>query len=236
MMEPVKRSHKKKPQSSGVGESKPFIAQPGAFEPGGIDYASLTVDGKPIPEHLQGLVPYAATDQGRAEANAGKQPAMAQVLRDPIDKSVDHYRDDLSNDLPLEENHDPLRILMQRHTPAGHRGLFMSETKVSKEGMRRGVLDYEPVLAEIDGKRERVRAGSMFLASVPEGRAKQADKYYAAKAEEQQIAATEKVKEQRDQVLSEAGVARQNKRGGEKVDGFEIQDGGMVIGQLGHRF
>ena len=102
--------------------------------------------------------------------------------------------------------------------------------------MRRGVLDYEPVLVEIDGKRERVKAGSMFLASVPEGRAKQADKYYADKAEEQKVSAIENIKEQRDQVLNAAGVARQNKRGGETVDGFEIVDGGQVMGQLGHQF
>ena len=77
---------------------------------------------------------------------------------------MEHFRESLEA-LELE---NPQGVLMKRHLPPGMRGLWMSERKTAKEGMRRGVLDYQPVLVDVDGKKERIRAGEMFLAMVPE--------------------------------------------------------------------
>lgn len=221
-------------QSTGIGESELNIAPEGSFAPGEIDWASCTINGQPIPEHLWGLVPYALTDQGRTEENEGKEEPRVQVLREPHDKAVEHYRDDLLNDYPIEEQHDPLRTVVEQHTPKGHRGLMMSEAKCAKEGMRRGVLDYEPVL---DDKGQRIRLGGMFLGSVPEDRAKRAERYYRAKNAEKQQNAVDRVKEQTEQVMSEAKLKRLGRRAGEgEFDGIVHEDSEMIVGDLGREF
>lgn len=224
--------------AGGVGESKPFIAPAGAFEGGEIDWAACTVNGQPIPAHLHGLIPYTMTDQGRAEANDGKEPARVQVLRESHDFAVERYRDDLLSDMPFEEQHDPLRVGMQQNLPAGHRGLWMSEKKCDQEGMRRGVLDYRPVMVEKDGKLDRVRIGGMFLSSVPEERARAADLYYEHKAREQAAAASDRVREQSDQIMSEEKLRRMDRRKGGGLDfgGLAEEDGEMVVGEVTREF
>lgn len=235
-----KRSHKKKPRSTGVGESRPFVAEPGAFPESAIDYSALTLNGQPIPEELWATLPYKYTDQGAADLNAGKEQVHAQVLRDErlssrtdrellnttrertIEQSVAQFAESLN----MTEHEDVHGVLMKRYLPEGMRGLWMSERKCSNEGMRRGVLDYAPVMVQQDGKLEKIKSGNMFLAMVPEEKAKAADAFYAEKAKRDTIEATERVKTSRDQVLSEVGVQRQNRRGGESVDGFEIEDAG----------
>lgn len=232
--ESTKRSHhKKKPQSSGVGESRVFAADPGEFPE---DKRELTVDGLPIPDHLRALVPYSQTDQGRAENNAGKERAHVQFLRDSDDKAVDHYRDDLLDDVPLLENHDPLRVIMDRHLPPGMRGLMMSKKKCDKEGMRRGVLDYEPVMVERDGKKEMVEHAGMFLAAVPEKLARRADKHYADKAKAQQVNAIEKVQEAQDTFMSEAQQRKIDRRGRGEYGGLQQESGEQVMAELTHEF
>lgn len=221
--------------AGGIGESQPFIAPEGTFEPGQIDWATLTVNGQAIPEHLWGLLPYTLTDQGRAEANEGKQEPRVQILRDEVDHSIAHYRDDLVDNLPFEEVHDPLKLAMKAHTPKGHRGLFMSEKKCDQDGMRRGVLDYQPVL---DEKGQRVKVGGMFLASVPEERAQAAERYYQRKSQEAQQTAADKVREQSDQIISETKLRGLNRRktGGLEFDGLQAEDGEMVVGEIGKEF
>lgn len=231
-------ANSRKPQSTGVGESKPHIAPEGSFEPGTIDWSALTLNGQPIPEHLHGLLPYEMTDQGCEEKNAGKEPSRVQFLSDEVDKKVQRYRDDLSGDRPFEEVHDPLAIAMKENLPRGHRGLFMSEQKCSRDGMRRGVLDYEPVLVEKDGKLERVKVGSMFLGSVPEERARQAERYYEEKTATLTQAATDKVREQSNAIASEAKLKRlDNKRGGAMdFGGITREEDGEVIGEIPHEY
>jgi hypothetical protein len=218
--EPKPKSKTKAPRSTGIGESKVFVAEPGTFpEPD----RTLTVDGKSIPEHLVQLIPYEHTDQGRAEFNAGKQPSRVQILRDNVDKSVEHYRDDLMASVPLEEANDPLRILMDEHLPPGQRGLFMSVKKCDREGMMRGVLQYQPVLVEKDGQKRRVEHGGLFLASVPEDAARRADKFYADKARGAMVNAVEKVQEQTDQFMTERRQRLVDRQGGGAYDGIHTE-------------
>ena len=245
----AKRSHKKKAQSSGVGESRTFAAEPGAFEQT-IDWSELTLNGQPIPEHLWAQLPYAMTDQGAAEANAGKEPRRVEVLREEplgsrpadellrtmnersIEQSVAQYRESL--DLMMQE--DPLKVLVERHTPLGHRGRWMSDRTTGTSGMRRAGLDYEPVL--VDGK--RVQHGGGFIASVPEEMAKAAEAIFAKKGRDLTAGAVTKVQEQTEQVMSEAGIRRQNRRGDLPEGGMEFlepgAEGGMLNGTIGTTF
>ena len=221
---------------AGVGDSRPFIAEAGTFEPP-RDWSRLTLNGQPIPEELWVKLPYRMTDQGAAEADAGKEPRRVEVLREArlesqtadellrtmndrtIQQSVDQFRESLE----LMEREDPLGVLMKRHTPEGHRGLFMSQRRCDEagRGLRRGVVDYQIVL--VDGK--PVAHGGMFLASVPEELALRAEAYYAKKTAEQTQAAVSTVKELRQQVMTEAGIQRQNRRGDLPDDGIEFVDG-----------
>src|SRR5690348_16552072 len=83
----------KKIQAAGVGESRPFIAEPGAFPEGEIDWPKVTVNGLPLAENLWGLLPYAQTDQGRAENNAGKQESRVTITRTEEDKRIQRMAD-----------------------------------------------------------------------------------------------------------------------------------------------
>jgi hypothetical protein len=234
---PAKHGRRTKaPRSTGVGESKPFIAEPGAFPAPDVKFSNLTVNGVPIPETMVQLIPYEHTDQGRAEFNAGKQVPRVQILRDDVDKSIEHYRDDLLADRPLEEANDPLRVLMAQNLPEGRRGLFMSEKKCDREGMTRGVLQYEPVLVEKDGKLERVKHGGMFLASVSETAAQRADKFYAEKARGAMVNAIDKVNEQTDEFMTERMQRNVRRQGRGEYDGITQEQGDAVANDLTHEF
>jgi hypothetical protein len=226
---------------AGHGPSRAFVAEPGTFEET-HDWSQLTLNGQAIPEHLWARLPYSMTDQGAEEYNAGKPERTVEVLRDAplssqtadellrtmntrtIEQSVDQFRESLE----LMQQEDPLGVLMKRHTPEGHRGLFMSQRRCDEagRGLRRGVLDYQVVL--VDG--QRVQHGGMFLASVPEEKALIAEAYYARLTREQTQAAIAQVTEARDQVMEAAGIRRQNRRGDLPDEGIEFLDGAAGAG------
>lgn len=233
---------------AGVGDSKPFVAEPGTFDEA-HDWSQLTLNGQPIPEHLWAQLPYAMTDQGTEEYNRGKQSRTVEVLREAplssrstddltrfkseqsIDKSVEQYRESME----LMKEEDPLGVIMERHLPIGRRGLWMSEAKCDKEGMRRDLLDYEPLL---DANGKRIVHGKMFLASVPEEMALAAEQIAAKNARDDSKAAIEKVTANAERVMSEAGLKRQNRRGDLPDGGIEFlePDGGMIPGTYGRQF
>lgn len=187
----------RKPQSAGVGESKRFNAPDGTFSDV-IDWTKLTVQGQPIPEHLFGVVPYASTDQGREEMNAGKEQPMVQFLTDAEDKIPGQYREDLLNGIPeraqLERElgpegldkylmipkdgatADPLAAIATKHLKPGQSPLFLSERRVEgPDGTQRGVLNYE--IAK-DPHGNPVKIGGMVLGFVPTEAKNRADQYY----------------------------------------------------------
>lgn len=252
----------KKAQSQGVGESKINAAPEGSFERE-VDWASMTVNGEPIPEHLWGVMPWTYTDQGRAEFNAGKAPASGiQVLRDETDHAVRQFRDDRLSDIPgdaqLERERvtperiaeirakfggrataDRLGIIMNQHLPKGRRGRWMSQRVCDHEGqgLRRGVLDWEPLLVEKDGKMERVTLGNMFLASVPEKLAIEQDIYYEDLARQKMVAAVERSRELADEIAP-ARKQRETMRRDftEDTAGLVDDDPEMAVGQLQREF
>jgi hypothetical protein len=243
-----RRSHKKKTQAAGVGPSKVFAAEPGVFDET-RDWSKLTVNGQPIPEHLWARLPYCMTDQGVIEANAGREPRRAEVLREAplasypadvltalkqeesIEQSVARYRESIE----LMEQEDPLGVLMKLHTPEGRRGRWMSDRTSATIGLRRAGMDYEPLL--VDGK--RIQHGGMFLATVPEALAIAAEQHMAKKSVDLTKSAIATVQHQVDQVMGEAGLKRQRERGDLPEGGIEFLEndqGGMLPGEFGHQF
>lgn len=185
-----------KARSTGVGESKRF----GGGGADKLDWDAVTVDGRPVPEHMRRFVRWEDTDQGIAErnakaleANGGRPGANVEIVRDEIDTDPGHFRDDLESGAPLdailakegtrprltreqlkEMNKDPYAKLMAKHLKPGEHGMMLSRRKMEEEETLRGNLDYELVK---DANGNPVKRGNMFLGKVPqhEFEAEQAD-------------------------------------------------------------
>lgn len=207
------------PIAQGVGESRIFAA-PGTFPVRSLK--GCTVNGEPLPEEFWETFPYSLTDQGKAEARAEMHNLPLQYTgRDRTDysqisnddKKLDKYRDDLESD-EFSIASDPFKVPMERHTPKGHRGLFVSERQVKDKGFIRNGLDYKPVLVKNPetGTMERVVVGGMFLASVPEEDWRRSENYYAGLTRSRMVEADGKVREQADQIMSEQGIRDVNRR------------------------
>lgn len=206
----AKSDHGKKAVSRGVGESKRFN-NPDAF-PDSLDWSKLTINGEPIPEDVMGKIPYRMTDQGAAEERDRKiatgtmrpDAPRVEVLRDADDKRVDAYRDDMEYG-DLIQSDDPLKLPMERHTPKGHRGLWMGAQKIKESGFVRGRIEFKPVLVknETTGVMEQVTQNGMLLCSAPEALAKRNDEFYQGIAQSREVAAKEKVEEAGDRLVGE---------------------------------
>jgi hypothetical protein len=207
----------------GIGPSTIFAAP--ADDPiheGDRDWAALTVNGKLIPEHLWGQMPYDLTDQGIAEEQLTGRKAELRRRgdQDPTDKAVDRYRDQRRDDVPLrgamqqagmydggvdeaEGYQDPFQLLMKEHLKPGERGLMMSTAKCAINGMYRGTVGirgsmvrYEAVV-DAAGKRVGLEgdASRMFLAQAPADAVERAMAADANQAREQAVRAQDRVRE-----------------------------------------
>ena len=122
-----------------------------------LDWDKLTLNGQPIPAALRHQLPYKYTDQGAAEANAGKTPPSGvSVLRDSWDAMLD-----ARGNLEPWETTDPLVEGLNRVKEPGFAYKYLSPTVIDKKGMRR----YEPAL---DKEGQQVKVGKMILGRMPE--------------------------------------------------------------------
>lgn len=220
-----------KVMSTGIGVSRLHNAPDGAFEER-LDWSKLTLGGKSIPANLIGLITYAQTDQGLAENEAAVEArggrARATVTRDPDDKKIDRFGDQLTESDGLTIVPDPLALAMRGKVPEGHRGLWMSKKQCEEKGMLRGVLEYKKVLHKNPdtGVMEEVTCGNMFLASVPEASAVAAERHYDNINRERVNHAQDKVTAQADQVMSAAGMDQlaRRRRTSDMLAGLELED------------
>lgn len=247
-MADAKRSHAKKekaPIAQGVGESKRFGG--GKDAPGGgagKDLSMYTVNGQPLPPECWDTFPISLTDQGKAAmakeradlpVDYSKRARPAQTIYDQLsddDKKADAFRDALTLDTEgLTMSVDPMGPLMAQHTPAGHRGIFLSRRQTQEKGLTRGVLTYQPVLIP-DGKGglKEVTCGNMFLASVPETLVRKSDAYWARINHDKQVTAVEKVQESADKLMD--GRARDSilRRKGASDAGVGIEHEDQELG------
>lgn len=140
--------------SSGVGESR--IHASGAGRDPKWDTA--TINGMPIPVAMIDQLPWIYTDQGAAEANAGKGQVHARNIVDKVQREAD------DEDLVL--NQHPLEALSEGVEPGFHKR-FLSPIANDRAG---GVSArrYEVVK---DEKGDPIKYGSLVLAKMPKKRA-----------------------------------------------------------------
>lgn len=253
-----------KPRSTGFGESKLNVAPEGAFtpEPEQIDILECHVAGIPVkdlPRESQLRLLYQQTDEGQAWWNENKKHlentdsatgpgpsgrgmklADGRTATDEEEKKVVKYRDELSTGFDeMRAAEDPFAEPKRLHTPAGHRGLFMSKKQCERQGMNRGGLKYERVLVKNKkGDWEPVEVLGMFLASVPEEAAQASERYYEKRNKEKQVTVIEKVRNQADQVMSEAGLRNlaQRRHVLDDLIGTSDDDAAGADAELAHQF
>lgn len=213
---------------AGFGESKIHAAPEGTFAPDNWD--EYTVNGQPIPEHMRSIMTYGMTDQGKAEEEAAIEArggrAVVEFARDAQDKKIDEYGDNLADPVKgLVMQSDPLQVLMDRHLPKGYRGRWLGKNKTNHAGLVRGVVEYEPLLIDDGaGGKKRVELGGMFLATIPESLAKQAEQHYADIERENRVSVNDKVQEHNEKNVGHDRLERAATRRGKLDDLVGEQD------------
>lgn len=239
---------KEKPaMSTGFGESKRFIADPGTYEPNSIDWATLTLGGEPIPEHQWGLIPYAVTDQGKAEAeqkieeNGGR--SKVEFLGRRVELPGGHNErgeyvpsqtlnvDGTRAGADLQQFADRAKAGFIDEWDTGPAGAMVeARDRYVKPGfvarflspnvMRlKGQRGYEIVK---DEKGNDVKIDSMVLAQMPIETAQRKRSYLNDKSKEQMVRTQEQVLAQSDQVASQSRTDRMTRRDRSELNtGFE---------------
>jgi hypothetical protein len=118
-----------------MATKKKPASQPGpAREPAAdISDSKYTVNGEPIPLHLEHLIPYEKTDQGMAELrerDKDKPKAFVEVLRDEHHKKLDAY------EAQPWDGGDPLTTVVDKIREPGFDYKALSPRLIEKRGMR----------------------------------------------------------------------------------------------------
>ena len=208
----------KAPTSTGFGDSRVF-AEP--QEPQ-RDWSRLTVNGKPIPEHLwNGVMPYSLTDQAIEEREQEREfePSGIELGKTPELKHIEAFGDGIKAGMQPWETPDPMRELVDKYGSKGDRHRFLSPAKVEREGLR----GWEPVMVTENGVKTQVKLGNMFLGRMPKERAAARDRHMRDRAHNQMVQANDVVKEQQEQIMSKARIDRMNRR-----RGVDDRDEGLV--------
>jgi hypothetical protein len=137
----------------------------------------LTVNGQPIPEHLQHLIPWAQTDQGRAKNNEGKVAPIVTMVRDEWANKMEGR----ANLEPWESSR-PFEEAVDRVREPGYTYRMLSPTVIDKKGMR----GWEPAETR---KGERPTVSRMIIGRMPIERAEKRNQHYRDEANEE-LAAT----------------------------------------------
>lgn len=199
-----KSDHGKAPRSTGIGESKIHVAEPGTFEPNPI--LSCHIGGvlvAEMPVHLQQAITFAHTDEGIAAREA--ELAAKGRLKKPGEPSVEFGRTEWDGELegygdaanPAAA--DPLKIAMDKHVTPGFAGKFMS-----KEAMRKfGTRGYRVVN---DANGAPVERGNMILGEIPKELRDKRKARFKSLDREQQEAPSRTFQSEQEQSFSQAGI------------------------------
>lgn len=160
-----------------------------------VDPNERTVDGKPIPLHLQALVPYQLTDQGKAEAAA--RPglrACVTVGAEGFEKGLQQMEDEpwMETD-PFKEK---VNSLEGKHP--GKRFKMLSKKLIDKRGTR----GWE-VLKDAKGDPEAV--GGMLVGVMPERTAERRNAKYRAVGNEALESEQEAHQVQQEKIIRDGG-------------------------------
>jgi hypothetical protein len=115
-----------------------------------------TLNGLPIPEEARHLILFAMTDQGRAQANAGKVKARVQMVSDEFERNLHRIEDSV---MPWEAE-NPIQAAIDKVRDPKLEYHLLSDRVVSREGTR----GWEPVKT---AEGQLVKVGNMTLAAMP---------------------------------------------------------------------
>lgn len=159
-----------------------------------------TVQGKPIPEHLEHAIPHRLTDQGIDEFNAAKPRSRVRVrVTDRFDMTI-QAREAAAKDLiepwstpdPLQEAVDKVA---DKRPDMQYRAL--SDNVIKRRGMR----GWEPCK---DKRGETVKMAGMTLGRMPKELAQKRRDHYRAIGNDALSQAQEALQEQQEKVIRDA--------------------------------
>ena len=165
-----------------------------------VDEASkkrvLTVNGKPIPEEVAHLVPYAMTDQGVAERDRGDDGyPRVEFTADAHDKMLTQRMDATE---PWESP-DPMKDAVEAHREPGKAYKFLSPRTIKRRGMRR----YVPVKNK---KGDTVKFGNMILGKIPVEARDQRNRHYQEESEQKLRDVHENLIEKQERMIHDSGA------------------------------
>jgi hypothetical protein len=223
---------------NGIGDTRKFL------DDGTPDLSGYTVNGESLPQECWSSFPISLTDQGKADmererknlpvmykGRSGRPGDYSDVPDD--DRKIEKYRDDLMEADFLQTPASAMQQVMDKNIPVGHRGLWIGNAKAEREGLIRGQLEYKPVLVKNPetGLMERVKMGSMFLASVPENLALRQEQINVAMAQAREVSVNDKVIEQSEKIIGSSQLQELARRrrtledlGGAQADDPEVAD------------
>jgi len=148
-----------------------------AQEPQSASAPELTVNGKPIPDHLKHLINYAITDQGIADEAANRKergtatPGIS-VVTSEWDKRLQAFADDKSVGNEPWQNSDPVEAAKSLVPDAGGKAFHLFSEAVYNHSGARGFVP------ERDRSGNLIKVGNMVLASMPTDKAAQREQHY----------------------------------------------------------
>lgn len=193
----------KKPQTSGIGDSKLFIAPETAQASSYLE--NLHIDGKRIGDHFTeqqiSMLRFEFTDEGIAERNAGKVDCAARVTSDDFDKALEHRGDKLEAGMEPWQAPDPLRELAAEHVPPGMKPKFLSKRVMDTVGKR----GYQIVVGE---NGDPVHCGNMVLGMIPEHKARQRKAHFEQESRDAIRESQEGQREEQARAARDSGEAK----------------------------
>jgi hypothetical protein len=197
---------------------------------GNEERQELTVDGKPIPDHLKHVIAYDLTDQGKAEASAKLKASgrytenRVTVASSEFDKQLLRYEDDANGSEPWEQANPIDAAIARVPDGAGKAFHLFGNATYDRDGARGFV-------PEKDAEGNLIKVGNMVLASMPEARAAKREQHYKNLALDAEKAEGERYREEQAKNASE-GITPL--RPGESVQGNAAFNGLDEPTTVGH--
>lgn len=175
----------------------------------------LTVNGSPIPLHLEHLIPYEKTDQGRAELearNAGKPKARVQVIADEWDKMIAKRE----NATAVWDSPDPMKDAVDSVREPGMSYKFLSPRHIQKKGLRKFEI--------VTQNGEPVRVGDMVLGKMPEAVKERRNAHYQAIGNDDLAAVEAQYRADLERAVRDGGLSRDQAQDSLLRSGDELHD------------
>jgi hypothetical protein len=162
-----------------------------------------TVQGKPIPVHLEHAIPHRLTDEGIEEANrTGNKGGPRVEVRDRFDRQIQAREAAAEGHLEPWESPDPMQEAIARVADNPHQDMAyrtVSEVVVQRLGMR----GWDPCH---DEKGKEIRVGDSTLCRMPAAKAAQRNAHYQEQGNQELREAQEVLEERTEKTIRDGQV------------------------------